>query len=364
MNGPDDFCGGPEEYLWALNRKVARERIPISGTYDPTHRCNLRCLHCYAGPAAPADREHHELTTAQAFSVIDQVVDAGCLFLLISGGEPLVRPDFADIYVHARQKGLLLTLFTNGTLVDEHIADLLAEWVPRTVEISIYGATAATHDRVTGHAGSFEQAWNGIGLLCDRRVNVRLKTILMTVNAHEYHDMEAMAHGHGCGFRCDPAIFPRFSGDRSPLLLRIPARKAAELELSDPETTRRWKAYYERVRELPWSDRLYQCGAGVGSFYVDPYGVLQPCLMTRDIRYNMVGGSFAEGWRDVSSRIAAKRGSPADRCLACKNRALCGYCPAYSMAETGNENAVSTYLCELGESRYNEMVKAEAGTIP
>ncbi len=357
MNSPDDPCSSPSEFLRALNRKVARERIPIAGSYDLTHRCNLRCVHCYCGPAAACSEvQQHELTTRQATSVIDQAAEAGCLFFLISGGEPLLRPDFADIYLHARQRGLLVTLFTNGTLMDDRTADVLAEWPPRAVEITLYGATPETQDRITGTTGSFEQCWKGIRLLRDRGVPVRLKTILMTLNSREYGDMEKLALSNGFSFRSDPAIFPRFDGDRSPLALRVPPAEAVRRELARPEAARKWKTYHDRVAALPPSDRLYGCGAGVTSFYIDPYGMLQPCLMTRNLQYDLLGGSFAEGWRDVLSRIAEKRGSPGRRCQTCAKRALCGYCPAFFLAENGDEGIRSSYLCELGEHRHEQLV--------
>lgn len=355
MNAPDDFCDSASEYLRSLNRKVARERIPLSGSYDITHRCNLRCVHCYAGPGTQANDPGRELTTSQACAIIDQAVDAGCLFLLISGGEPLIRPDFADLYVHAKQRGLLVTLFTNATLIDERIVDLLAEWPPRSVEISVYGATPETHDRVTGSPGSFERCWKGIRLLCSRGVPVRLKTILMTLNVHEFQGMETLAREQGCSFRCDPAIFPRFNGDRAPLALRVPAHEAVEKELADPKMVRKWKAYHDRVSGLPSSDQLYQCGAGVASFHIDPYGMLQPCLMTRNIQYNLLAGSFREGWQTVASQIAAKKSSPDHRCLSCTHRALCGYCPAFFVAESGNEHIISNYLCDLGKNRHERL---------
>ncbi|MBW1897011.1 MAG: radical SAM protein, partial [Deltaproteobacteria bacterium] len=146
-----------KEYLQRLRRKVTQERIPLSGSIDVTHRCNLRCVHCYLGEKQSHwEKRGKELSTAQWISIIDEITEAGCLHLLISGGEPLTRRDFAEIYSHARTNGLLVTVFTNGTLITDRVLELFRDLPPRIVEISLYGATAATYERVTRVKGSYE----------------------------------------------------------------------------------------------------------------------------------------------------------------------------------------------------------------
>ena len=146
----------------ALGRVAVERRIPLNGSLAMTHRCQLRCVHCYLGderytPPAPAG----ELPTAFWLDLLDQVAAAGCLNLLVTGGEPLLRPDFAAVYEHAIRRGLLVTVFTNGTLVDERVVDLFAEWPPQLVEVSLYGASAPVYERVTGIPGSHGRCLRG-----------------------------------------------------------------------------------------------------------------------------------------------------------------------------------------------------------
>jgi radical SAM protein with 4Fe4S-binding SPASM domain len=347
-----------KEYLQQFNRKVAEQRVPLSGSIDLTHRCNLRCVHCYLG-----DRESvrgngkQELDTAQWISIIDQITDAGCLNLLITGGEPLLRKDFNEIYCHAKTKGLLVTVFTNGTMITEGILELFQDLPPRAVEISLYGATAVTYEKITGVEGSFEQCLRGIQSLLDHRINLKLKTILMTLNRHEFYDIETMAKEYGVKFRFDAAIFPCTDGDKSPLGLRVSPEEAIEREFSDGDRSRQWRDFFERMQGFSLPDRLYNCGTGLTSFHVDPYGRLQPCLMVTNLRYNLLEGSFMEGWRDVIPRVRERKAGAAYVCNKCDKMTLCGFCPGFFELENGAEDIFSEYLCALGKCRFEAIRK-------
>ncbi len=345
-----------EEFLRDLNRKAAQMRIPLSGSLDLTHRCNLRCVHCYAGPQRASHKMRRpEMTTDQTISIIDEITGAGCLNFLITGGEPLLRGDFPEIYGRAKMNGLLVTVFTNGTLITDGILELFHDLPPQAVEISLYGATAETYERITGVRGSYERCVSGIRRLLDRGLNVKLKTILMTINHHEFFDIQGMAEDLGVKFRFDAAIFPRFNGDKTPLMLRVPPEEAIEKEFADEDKVRQWADFYERFGGIPATDALYQCGAGMTTFHVDPYGNLQPCLMVTDLHYNLLSGSFLKGWRDVIPRIRERKGGADYVCNQCEKRVLCGFCPPFFRMESGAEDARSEYLCAMGKLRFQQL---------
>ena len=166
-----------------LHARMQGRRYPLGGTIELTERCNMRCLHCYINqPVHQQAARASELTTIQAVDILDQAADAGCLFLTITGGEPLLRPDFAGIYKHARQRGMLVTLFTNGTLLTPAIADLLADWRLQSVEITLYGATRETYEKVTQIPGSYTRCLKGIELLLERSLPLSLKSVLQRLN--------------------------------------------------------------------------------------------------------------------------------------------------------------------------------------
>ena len=119
------------EFGEQLVSKIGNKRVPISGTVELTERCNLECAHCYINlPADDQQAQRKELTYEQWCNIFDQIAEEGCLSLLLTGGEPLLRPDFLDIYAYAKRKGFIITLFTNGTMLTPEIADYLQEWPP------------------------------------------------------------------------------------------------------------------------------------------------------------------------------------------------------------------------------------------
>jgi radical SAM protein with 4Fe4S-binding SPASM domain len=318
-----------------------------------SHRCQLRCVHCYLGeeryiPPVPAG----ELPTAFWLDVVDQITAAGCLNLLMSGGEVFLRRDFAEVYEYAVRQGLLVTVFTNGNMIDDRAVALFTAWQPLLVEVSLYGATAEVYDRVTKVPGSYARCMRGIDQLLAGGVHVGLKTVILRDNHFEVARMREMAQERGVEFRVDPAIAATFSGDLSPLEQRISAREAVAIEMQDETMLDKAAELWESKRGLKSEERLFQCLAGVTSFHVDPRGTLLPCLMVQDGRngYDLKAGNFSEGWKTLAA-FHEQGITEGYGCHDCDNRFLCGSCPAQSALETGSAHKKSDYYCELGEAR-------------
>uniref|UniRef100_A0A7V6DPF3 Radical SAM protein n=1 Tax=Desulfobacca acetoxidans TaxID=60893 RepID=A0A7V6DPF3_9BACT len=146
--------------------------------------------------------------------------NGGTGVFVLTGGEILLRQDFQEIYAHAKKCGMLIELFSNGTLIDAGLADFLRDLTPAMVEITVYGRTQATFEAVTRVAGSYERCLEGIDLLLARGVPLTLKTMVMTINAHELWDLKAWAEGLGVGFRYDMMLNARLDGGQQPLALR------------------------------------------------------------------------------------------------------------------------------------------------
>ena len=338
-------------YLDRFNAKVAAQRIPLFGTIDLTRSCNLSCIHCYLGkPAAAEISRSDEIRTEKWKQIIDEITVAGCLHLLITGGEPSLRKDFPEIYQHAVQNGLLVTVFSNATRVTDKILDLFTDLPPQTVEVSLYGATAETYEQITRVSGSFERCRQGIERLLSRGIRTALKTVLMTVNLHEFAAIEETARRLGVKFRFDAALFPCLDGDPAPIDYRVSPEEAVQLEMADRERCLRWIRHHQRTGGVPPYDTLYICGAGAASFYIDPSAKLHACIMTREPEFDLLQGSFQEGWHTVIPAIRDRKAA-IESCRNCPKISLCGYCPAFFMLEKGDEKICSEYLCELGEHR-------------
>lgn len=323
--------------------------LPPAGSIELTLRCNLRCRHCYILYPGATDGE---MNTAEACAVLDKLADGGVLFLLMTGGEIFARHDFRDIYLHAKRRGFLLTLFTNATLIDENLADFLAEWPPRRIEVTIYGHTPETYERVTGVRGSFARFRRGVELLLSRRLPLALKTIVLRSNRHEFGQIKAWAEGLGVPFRFDTIVNPRLNGDRAVLIERITPEEVVELEGASDAHRRQYESLVERARALPPRDRLFTCGAGIRTVHVDARGLLHPCMLWRSTPLDLKVGAV-DDWRSLLDELRSRAFPRDSPCRACAHRLACNNCAATSALENaGRAGQPVSYYCGIRDARY------------
>jgi MoaA/NifB/PqqE/SkfB family radical SAM enzyme len=194
-----------------LHQRHSGRRAPIQVSIEVTRRCPLECQHCYNNlPMGDQDARSREMTTEEHFRMLDELVDMGCFWLLYTGGEIFARKDFLEIYTYAKKKGFLITLFTNGTLINEKIADYLLEWPPFAIEITLYGRTKETYEALTQIPGSYERCLRGIKLLKERNLPLKLKTVATSINKHEVVAMRQFVEDElELEFKFDGQINPR-----------------------------------------------------------------------------------------------------------------------------------------------------------
>lgn len=335
-----------------IHSKAVAERIPIDGTIETSYRCNLNCVHCYCNlPTRDKTASQQELSFTEICDIINQIVEEGCLWLSFTGGEPLIRKDFIDIYSYAKKKGLIITLLTNGTLITPKIADYLQEWPPFSAEITLYGMTRKTYESVTRAPGSFERCLEGIKLLLERKVPLKLKTTVTSLNKHELLMIKEYVENLGVEFRFDPVLNPRLDGSQEPCRFRISPEEVVELDLVDEKRLQTWREFCQKFWGPPQSDKLYACGAGLSSFLINPYGELYMCLLSRSPSYNLRQGSFKEGWHDFIPEILEQKPEGEYECSKCDLFSLCNQCPGWAKLETGSKNKPIDYLCRIANLR-------------
>jgi radical SAM protein with 4Fe4S-binding SPASM domain len=343
---------------WSLevHQRLANKRVPIGGSIEVTQRCNNNCVHCYNNLAA-GDKTalKNELSADEHCRIIDEIAGFGCLWLLLTGGEIFLRKDFLDIYAHAKQKGLLITLFTNGTLITSAIADYLAELPPFSIEITLYGSTPKTYESITRVPGSYDRCLNGIRLLMERSLPLKLKTMAIAQNKHELFDLKRFVEEElGLDFKFDAMINPRRDCSQSPLDVRLSPQEIVALDLNDTDRVAEWKQFAERMSssgpDPEKAGRLYQCGGGSQSFAIDPFGRLAACVLSGDT-YDLRQGSFKEGWEQHLFSLGQKKITRRTKCSDCRIRSMCGMCPANSELECRDAEAPVDFLCEVAHLR-------------
>lgn len=353
----------PEFALW---NKIADRRVPLSFTLEITARCNNDCRHCYINlPAGDQQTRRAELSLEEINHIADQAIDMGAMWCLITGGEPLLRPDFSEIYLSLKRKGLLTSLFTNACLVEEKHIALLKQYPPRDIEVTAYGVTKDTYERVTRRPGSYASFRRGLDLLLDSGIKVRLKAMALRSNVHELTEIAAFCRDHTMDyFRFDPLLHLRYDLDpERNEEIRQERLSPAEIVAIEQGDTERSEALLKGCDKLIFPeyeghvcDHLFHCGIGNGSFVVSYDGIFRPCedmwhpVGTFDLRK----GALADAWNDLVPRVRDMRSSDPqflENCRMCPIINLCLACPAHAHLETGELDGFSPYFCQVAHAR-------------
>jgi MoaA/NifB/PqqE/SkfB family radical SAM enzyme len=337
-----------------LFQKLSERQVPFYGSIELTHRCNLACRHCYVNlPAADRGAQQREMTTEQICRILDELAELGTFSVTLTGGEPLLRPDFAEIYRHAHDQGLLVTVYTNATLITDDILKLWTERPPSKVDITQYGFTAATYDLVAdagdGQHARFER---GVRRLVDAGVYVSLKSVAMRSNVHEIPAMRDFAEELAVPFRFDTIISPRIDGGRKPLAERLRPDEVVAVEFLRHEDRQSWAEFCEtRVGGPPPTDDLYQCGAGKWNFLIDPYGRMHLCELSRTLGWDVLSGGVANGWKDAFPVARSKKRVHTSGCGTCPTYGGCSNCVGMAELEGLSRADGNPYLCEITDLR-------------
>jgi radical SAM protein with 4Fe4S-binding SPASM domain len=309
--------------------RAAADRRPESVMFELTYACNLRCVHC----SNPTHRAlPSELATAEVCDIVRQIAEMGVLTVAFTGGEPTVRPDLPDILRYAQRQGLLLQLLTNATHLTPQFLDFL-EGLPLTaLNVSIYGASAATYEAMTAQPGSFTRFCHGLDLLASRTLPVTLRMPVTTVNMEEITACRSFAESRGMKFQYSLDITPRTDGNVDPLAYRLDgARKAAVdlmmlgdgLAFRSPDTCQ--------------PDQLFiACACGRSRFAVTPYGEMNLCVGFPIPRYNLRTGTVREGWNVLKQAVDEAIPNRHHECPACEVRRFCRQGRADAWLETGD----------------------------
>jgi len=344
------------EFSRRVHGRAAGKRAPVNIDYDVTYRCNLNCRHCYCNlPAGDREAKEKELPLNEIERILTEARDLGALWILLTGGEPLLRPDFKDIYLAVLRLGLIPSVFTNGTLVTEEWADFFAAHRPFRMEVTLYGSCAEVYERVTRTPGSFERCMQGIRLLKDRGLAVNLKTMALRSNYEDLEGIKAVARSMGSPYRLDPVIHPRYPDlprprDIDPRDERLPVEAVLDIDRADSERVEAWEGSCGSLRGLgpPGSGRLLSCGAGLWASHISADGTIRPCGMLRFMGWR---GSFGSVWKeDMLRRLETAHRGPKE-CSECGIASLCGQCAGWAWLENRDLEAKVPHLCAIAHAR-------------
>lgn len=355
-------------FLEHLFRQAAVRGTPLSGTFELTSRCTLNCKMCYIH-RSPNSREAliGEKDTAWWLNVAREARSRGMLLLLLTGGEPLLRKDFDEIYLECRKMGLLVTVNTNGTLIDAQKVKLFAENPPQRLNITLYGTSPETYGRLCGDANAYEKVICAIKALKDAGVSIKLNYTITTYNEADALKAYDLAKELGVHIQPVSYMFPPLRASCKAEPVRLTAEEAAKAHfnwqkhhLSDPadfkrfiELTKRGEAPREFDDDcLDSSGERINCRAGLSTFWVTYDGKMTPCGMM--VEPATAIEDFGEAWSTIRTE-REKIHLPAE-CKNCSLRKNCDICAAVSYAETGRFDGVPTYVCKKAKE-YNRLCR-------
>ncbi len=350
-------------HLW---KKIEGKRFPLSFDLELTARCNNECRHCYINlPATDKLAKDQELNLVEIDRISDEAVSMGAFSCLITGGEPLLRKDFTDIYLSLKRKGLLVCIFTNATLITPEYIKLFKKYPPRDIEVSVYGVTKETYEGVTRKPGSFAAFMRGLNLLLENGIKVRLKAMALRSNIHELDKISAFCRERTKDFfRFDPLLHMRF--DRNEMRnaeIRTERLTPEEITAIERADSKRFESLKKGCDKLIFSndshrscDHIFHCGAGKWSFNISYNGLLRPCssLWHPDFLYDIRNGSVKEAWEQFIPTALDYRSNRPEfhkKCHVCPIINLCLWCPAHAYLETGELDMPVDTFCRIAHAR-------------
>lgn len=340
-----------------LCRKCAGLGIPVSGIFELTPRCNLRCKMCYVRltpeQMAPLGRER---TAAEWIDMGRQTRDAGMAFLLLTGGEPTLRPDFPEIYEALAQMGLSISINTNGTLLTPELKALWHRLPPAQVNITLYGTCQEDYQDLCQNGAAFDAVVDALDWLKDEGILVHLNTTMVPTNYHKWLEIEDFAKKRGLELRMTTYCFPPNRRDCG-CFERLEPEVAGELIVKDTYYREGPDAIRTRARDLdaplPRSCELdngepMQCLAGRSQFWITWNGDMTPCAMLTHPASHPFEVGFPTAWEELMQLCQPIRLCP--ECVGCPEQKSCMNCAAVTFAETGHFNGKPEYMCKLNKA--------------
>ncbi|HUT25768.1 MAG TPA: radical SAM protein [Sumerlaeia bacterium] len=330
-----------------VRERVSRDgRLPLAGSLELTWRCNLACVHCYMVDY----RREPELEAREVRRILDELADAGCLQLLITGGEPLLRRDFRDIWRYAKEKGFVLTLFTNATLVDDETAAFLRDSPPVVCEVSLYGASRETYGRACGVPEAFDAAVAGLDRLRGVLAHVSVKTMAFRENGDDMEALAVLCEERGVEFHFDTDIFPRLDLDPAPFRHAFPPEEGVRRVMASELHQRVWGNQAEKwdgagAKPLKRASKVVVCRAGESSFLIGPYGDLCLCTLLREPSFSLREGDFMTGWTTTIRDLLERERSTPVPCADCPDLKRCVPCAGRNYLETGTCERAAPVMC-------------------
>ncbi|MGN1181741.1 MAG: radical SAM/SPASM domain-containing protein [Faecalibacillus sp.] len=349
-----------------LTQKAVENHIPIISAFELLPICNLSCKMCYVRKSKEeVDQQGGLLSTKQWLKIAEEAKNAGLLFPLLTGGEPFLRNDIKEIIEGMQNLGLQISINTNATLIDEEMAKWLSTHRPTRMNITLYGASEDTYQKLCGNGKAYHKVKSAVKLLKDYQIPIKFNVSITPYNVHEMKEM--IEYGHSLGSPVDVVtyMFPPVRRDEqlvgkndrlTPQQAGL-ARVQADFYQREPQWFIGQAHRYSRFMSV--TDDKYEelskmephemaCRAGRCSFWIDWQGNMRNCGMYSSVKVSLTDKNFLEAWDEIVEKTREIRYSPV--CTNCPNYRLCHTCISMIYNECGNIDGRPKYICEMNEA--------------
>lgn len=372
------------QYLFS---KAVRSKTPLSGTFELSPVCNFSCKMCYVRKTQKEVRDSVRpiLTCEQWMELAKELKDQGMLYLLLTGGEPFLWPDFWKLYSELHRMGFWVSINSNGSLIDEKTIELLKKMPPARINITLYGASDETYEALCQAKGVFSKVDRAITELKKAGILVKLNCSLTPENAGDLENIVAYAKEKDLILEVATYMFPPLRRDKTMVGKneRFTPGEAAFYNLKRYRLQYGDEMYYQYLEKViaglapplgldescvDSQDGQVKCRAAKASFWITWDGWLTPCGMMTEPKIDITKQSFEESWKqlvDVCEKLTLT-----GVCKECSNNKICHFCAAVAFVETGRFSGIPRYLCEemaeakkLAKKQLAELKKVSADKI-
>ena len=356
------------EYLF---RKATRQKIPLGGTFELTPVCNMDCRMCYVKMSRQQQEAIRPLMTAgEWLRLAEEAKNQGMLYLLLTGGEPFSRSDFREIMTGLHDMGLVLTINSNGTLITEKTMEWLVQVPQVRINITLYGASDATYERLCGNSRGFTQVTKAIRMLRDAGIAVKINCSLTPYNADDLEKIIDFSRREELVVQATAYMFPPVRRDAAKVGQndRFTPKEAAYYAAKIEKLLGGSEQFLKRAETLdfgsiPSDDDMCPdaegdgilCRAGKSNFWVTWDGKMLPCGMLPDEGVDLSITGFADAWKQITENVSAIR-LPA-KCRSCSLKERCRVCAAMAVTESGRYDQVPEYRCRMAQEYQNAFLR-------
>lgn len=362
-----------------LHKKATKLKIPLNGTFELTPLCNMDCKMCYVRMSKEQQQKIRPLRTAEEWLELGKTAkENGMVYLLLTGGEPFLRSDFQEIFQGLHRMGFIISINSNGTMIDEQTVEWLKHTPPIRINMTLYGASDETYGRLCGNPKGFTQVTKAIRLLKEAGITVKLNCSVTPHNADDLEAMFAFAREEGLIIQATSYMFPPLRRNREMVGVNDrftpeeAACYAAKIELLSGGE----EYFLEKLQKGEWpkvsmdgtddcmeiEGEAIRCRAGRCSFWITWDGRMLPCgMLVSDDAPDIFEAGFTNAWEHAmkQSEIIRLPG----KCAQCALKEKCRACAAMVLTETGTYCEVPEYRCRMTQCHFDACKTLEAEIV-